>query len=101
MDSNSEDIDAKDAGATTPCGLPAAMDSALAPTATLTVKLRSRPNPKYGPGARTQRQTSHVLMDSNSEDVNTMDVGAKTPCGLLAAMDSAPALTATSPMNLI
>ncbi len=46
MDSNSEDVDAKDAGATTPCGLLAAMDSAPAPTVTSLMKLRSPPNLK-------------------------------------------------------
>ncbi len=70
MDSESEDVDAKDEGATTLCGLPAAMDSALAPTATSLTKLRSHPNPKNGPGARTQRATRHVHMDSESEDID-------------------------------
>ncbi len=53
MDSDSEDVDAKDAGAMTLCGLMSAMGSAPAPTATSPMKLKSCPNPKNEPGART------------------------------------------------
>ncbi len=46
MDSNSEDNDAKDTGATTPCGLPATIDLASAQKATSLMKRRIRPYPK-------------------------------------------------------
>ncbi len=46
MDSDSVDDDAKDAGATTRCGLPAAMDSASAPKSTSLTKRRSHLYPK-------------------------------------------------------
>ncbi len=39
------------------------------------------------------------MMDSDSEDDDAKGVGATTLCGLLAAMDSASAQKATSPMN--
>ncbi len=54
------------------------------------MKLRSRSNQKNGLGTRTQRQASHVLIDSDSEDIDAKDTGATTLCVLLAAMDSAP-----------
>ncbi len=54
--SNSEDVDAKDAGATTPCCQLAVMDSAPAPKATSLTKLRNPSNQKFGPEAKNQDQ---------------------------------------------
>ncbi len=47
MDTDSEDNYAKDARATTLCGLPAAMDSAPAPKAISPMKLWSSSNKKW------------------------------------------------------
>ncbi len=99
MDSDPEDDDAKGVGATTPCGLPAAMDSVSAPKATSLMNGRSRCLQKNGPRARTPRPSSEVMMDSDSEDDDAKGVGVTTLCGLLAAMDSASAPKATSPKN--
>ncbi len=53
--SDLEDINAKDAGSTTPCGQPAAMDSAPAPKATSPMKLRNSSNRNFGPEAKKTR----------------------------------------------
>ncbi len=82
-----------------PCGLPAAM-SASAPKATLLTKLRSCSNQRNGPRARTQRQSSQGMMDSDSEDNDAKYAGAIIACGIPAANDSASASKAASPMKL-
>ncbi len=99
MDSDSEDVDAKGVGAMTLCGLLAAMDSASAPKATSLMNCRSCHLQKNGSRARTPRPSNLGMMDSDSEDVDAKGVGATTLCGLLASMDSASALKATSLMN--
>ncbi len=66
-DSKSEDIDAKDVGATTLCVFLAAMDLAPVAKATSSMKLRSCSNQKNGLGTRTQRSASHLEKDFNSE----------------------------------
>ncbi len=55
---------------------------------------------KYELPARTPTPPSHSVMGSYSEDGDANDEGATTLCGLLAAMDLAPALKATSLMKL-
>ncbi len=67
MDSNSEDNDAKDAEATTPCGLPAAMDSSAAPKTTSLMKIRNHSNQRNGSGARTSKPSSQVLIVLDSD----------------------------------
>ncbi len=68
-----QEFDAKDAGATTPCGLPAAMDSATAPKATSLIKLRSHSNQRNGTEARTPRPSSVGMMDLDS-DISSDDL---------------------------
>ncbi len=54
--SNSEEVDAEDAGARTPCGWPAAMDLAPAPKAISQMNLRNCPNGNPGPEEKNQDQ---------------------------------------------
>ncbi len=82
MDCNIEDNDAKDAGDMTPCGLPAAMDSASASKATSSKKLRSYSNQRNEPGARTQRPSNQNQMDSDPYYNNAKDAGDMIPCDI-------------------
>ncbi len=84
----------------TPCGLPAAMDSAPTPKATSLMQLwnPSIPNPKNQ--ARSASSGGGADSDSICKMIDAEGVGATTLCGLLAAMDAAPTPNATSPMKL-
>ncbi len=81
MDSDSEDEDAKGVGATTLCGLQAAMDSASSPKATSLTNHRSLRLQKKCPRGRTPRSTTEVMMDSDFEEEDAKGLGATTPCG--------------------
>ncbi len=94
--------DAEDVGATTPCGLRAAIDSARTPKATSPVHLwnLSIPNPRNQARSASSGGGADSDSDSISKEIDAEDVGAMTLCGLQAAMDSAHTPKATSPMQL-
>ncbi len=77
-DYDSEDMDDNDEGATTPCGQPAAMDSAPAQKATSPKQLRNHSNQNSGPEAKKTRSKRGYETVSNSEDADAKDSGAAT-----------------------
>ncbi len=95
-----KEIEAEDVGALTPYGLLAAIDSAPTPEATFLMQLwnQSIPNPKNQ--ARSAMSGGGADSDSICKEIDATDVRAMTPCGGLSAMDSAPNLNETPPMQL-
>ena len=73
-DSICKEIDAEDVGAMTPCGLPAAMDSAPTPNATSLMQLWNQliPNP-------TNQADLQVQEEEQIQEIEAEGVGVMTP----------------------
>ncbi len=67
LDSYSEEVDAKDAGAMTLCGLLAALDSSPPPKATPPMKLRRRFSHNTGQRTKKSSSTRQLQLDSEGE----------------------------------
>ncbi len=75
------------------------MDSAPTPNATSLMQLRNQSIPNPRNQARSASSRGGADYDSICKEIDAEDVGATPPCGLPAAMDSAPTPNATSLMH--
>ncbi len=98
--SNNKNIEAEDVRDITPFGWLDTMESAPTLNAASPMKLQNQSILNPGNQARSGSLGGGADYDSDSKDINIKDVGAMTPYGWLACMDSAPTPYATSPMNL-
>ena len=89
FDSISKVIDAEDVGATTPCGLRAAMDSASTQRQLLQCNSGIHQFQTQEIKEDLQVQEAKLILIPLAKKIDAEDVGATTLCGLLAAMDSA------------